>query len=109
MSEPAGSASIAGGVLAQIGRVQPALAVLDGDHRLDYRQLAAASAAVADGLRARGVAPGGAVAVCLPRSWQLVCAMLGILRLGGTVVPLDAVSPAERQRYMLADSASVAL
>ncbi|HET6210126.1 MAG TPA: AMP-binding protein, partial [Jatrophihabitans sp.] len=102
-------ASIAAGVLAQIRRSPTELAVLDGDHRLNYGQLAAASAAVADGLRACGVRPGDAVAICLPRSWQLVCAMLGILRLGGTVVPLDAVSPAERQRHMLIDSASVAL
>src|SRR6185437_8847093 len=46
---------------------------------------------------------------CLPRGWQLISAMLGILRLGGTVVPLDADSPADRQRHMLVDSASAAL
>ncbi|KOG85904.1 hypothetical protein ADK38_34065, partial [Streptomyces varsoviensis] len=50
-----------------------------------------------------------AVAVCLPRSWQLICAMLGILRLGAAVVPLDAQSPPERRRHILADSASVAV
>ncbi|MFE7122390.1 AMP-binding protein, partial [Streptomyces sp. NPDC057654] len=41
--------------------------------------------------------------------WQLICAMLGILRLGAAVVPLDAQSPPERRRHILADSASVAV
>ncbi|MEK8169549.1 AMP-binding protein [Streptomyces sp. M19] len=73
------------------------------------RELAAASAAVADALRRHGVRPGQAVAVCLPRSWRLVCAMLGVLRLGAVVVPLDALSPPERRRHILTDSAAVAL
>jgi amino acid adenylation domain-containing protein len=102
-------AGLVRGVLAQVRRNPDAIAVVDGARRLTYRELDAASAALAGALRERGIRPGDAVAVCLPRGWQLVCAMLGIRRLGVTVVPLDAQSPAERQRYMLADSASVAL
>jgi amino acid adenylation domain-containing protein len=109
MSSPPARSGIADGVLAQIRRNPDAQAVLDGDHAMTYGQLAAASAAVADGLRAAGVRPGQPVAISLPRSWQLVSAMLGILRLGSTVVSLDAASPVGRQRHMLADSASVAL
>ncbi|HEX4726964.1 MAG TPA: non-ribosomal peptide synthetase, partial [Jatrophihabitans sp.] len=109
MSSPPARGGIADGVLAQIRRSLAALAVLDGEHAMNYGQLAAASAAVADGLRAVGVRPGQSVAICLPRGWQLVSAMLGILRLGGTVVPLDGASPVDRQRHMLADSASAAL
>ena len=110
MSRPIASAtSLAGGVLAQARRRPDAVAVADGDRRLSYAELASASAAVADGLRRNGVRPGDAVAVCLPRSWQLVCAMLGVLRAGAVVVPLDAQSPPERRRHILADSACVAL
>ncbi|MGC0316476.1 amino acid adenylation domain-containing protein [Kitasatospora acidiphila] len=90
-------------------RTPGALALADGDQRLDYAALDAAGAAVADGLRRSGVRPGQAVAVHLPRSWQLVCAMLGILRLGAVVVPLDAQSPPERRGHILTDSAAVAL
>jgi amino acid adenylation domain-containing protein len=101
--------SLAAGVLAQARRTPDAVAVVDGDRQLDYAGLAAASAAVAEGLRRHGVGPGDAVAVCLPRSEQLVCAMLGVLRAGAVVVPLDAQSPPERRRHILTDSACVAL
>ncbi|MEU8472747.1 amino acid adenylation domain-containing protein [Streptomyces sp. NPDC029006] len=108
---PAGTRAVglAAGVLAQARRTPRAVAVIDGARRLDYATLDAASAAVADALRRGGIRPGQAVAVCLPRSWHLVCAMLGILRLGGVVVPLDAQSPPERRGHILTDSASVAL
>ncbi|MEU3187610.1 amino acid adenylation domain-containing protein [Streptomyces sp. NPDC006923] len=108
---PAGSpaAGLAGSVLAQARRTPAAVALTDGGRALDYAELDIASASVAGALRGHGVRPGQAVAVCLPRSWQLVCAMLGILRLGAVVVPLDAQSPAERRGHVLTDSASVAL
>ncbi|HEV2888122.1 MAG TPA: amino acid adenylation domain-containing protein, partial [Jatrophihabitans sp.] len=55
------------------------------------------------------VRPGDAVAVCLPRSQELVCAMLGILRRGAVVVPLDVQSPPERRRHILTDAGCVAV
>ncbi len=100
------SPCLAGSVLAQARRTPAALAVVDGGRRLDYAELDTTSAAVARALHRHGVRPGQAVAVCLPRSWQLVCAMLGILRLGAVVVPLDRLSPPERRRHILTDSAS---
>ncbi|KOT78041.1 peptide synthetase [Streptomyces rimosus subsp. pseudoverticillatus] len=100
------SPCLAESVLAQARRTPAALAVVDGDRRLDYAELDTAGAAVARSLHRHGVRPGQAVAVCLPRSWQLVCAMLGILRLGAVVVPLDRLSPPERRRHILTDSAS---
>ncbi|MEV7143036.1 amino acid adenylation domain-containing protein [Streptomyces tauricus] len=106
---PAPGASLAEAVLGQARRTPGALAVLDGDHSLDYAALDQASLRVARGLRSRGVQAGQAVAVRLPRSWQLVCVMLGIRRAGATVVPLDAQSPAGRRRHILDDSAAVAL
>ncbi|GGR89150.1 non-ribosomal peptide synthetase [Streptomyces aureoverticillatus] len=100
---------LARAVLARARRHPAATAVVDGERTLTYADLDTASAAVAGALRHHGVRPGQAVAVCLPRSWQLVCAMLGALRLGAVVVPLDAQSPPERQDHILADSASVAV
>ncbi|GAB2934265.1 non-ribosomal peptide synthetase [Micromonospora polyrhachis] len=102
-------AGLAHAVLAQIRRTPEAVAVVDGDRQLSYAELDVASAGVARSLRQHGVRPGQAVAVRLPRSWQLVCAMFGLLRLGATVVPVDRQSPPERQRHMLRDSAAVAL
>ncbi|MEU4778804.1 amino acid adenylation domain-containing protein [Micromonospora sp. NPDC023633] len=100
---------LAHAVLAQARRTPDAVAVADGDRRLSYAELDAASAAVARSLRRAGARPGQAVAVHLPRGWQLVSVMLGVLRLGATVVPLDRQSPPERRGHMLRDSAAVAV
>ncbi|MEV8123408.1 amino acid adenylation domain-containing protein [Streptomyces sp. NPDC085944] len=90
-------------------RTPHAEAVVDGDVSIDYVTLNVAAATVAWELRRQGVTAGQAVAVALPRSWRLVCVMLGILRLGAQVVPLDTQSPAERRHFILRDSAAVAL
>ncbi|MET7680385.1 amino acid adenylation domain-containing protein [Streptomyces sp. NPDC005423] len=90
-------------------RTPHAEAVVDGEVSLDYATLNAAAAAVAQELGRQGVTAGQAVAVALPRSWRLVCVMLGILRLGAQVVPLDTQSPAERRHFILRDSAAVAV
>ncbi|MFJ2814607.1 amino acid adenylation domain-containing protein [Streptomyces sp. NPDC087294] len=98
---------LAEAVLARARRTPSAVAVEDGTRTVDYAELDRLSARVAARLRERGVLPGQAVAVCLPRSWQLVCVMLGIRRAGATVVPLDRLSPPDRQRHILDDSAAV--
>ncbi|MEW1777092.1 amino acid adenylation domain-containing protein [Streptomyces sp. NPDC086777] len=105
---PTGTA-LAATVLTQARRTPSAPAVEDGDRLLDYAELDLLSGRVAARLRDRGVAAGQSVAVCLPRSWQLVCVMLGIRRAGATVVPLDRLSPSDRQRHILADSGAVAV
>ncbi|MFK0294023.1 amino acid adenylation domain-containing protein [Streptomyces sp. NPDC090442] len=107
-----GSAEVTGlaqGVHAQALRTPGTTAVCDGKVSLDYAALDAAGAAVAEELCRRGVRPGQAVAVQLPRSWRLVAVMLGVLRLGARVVPLDALSPRERRRHILADADAVVL
>ncbi|MFI6931609.1 amino acid adenylation domain-containing protein [Streptomyces sp. NPDC050287] len=90
-------------------RTPHAEAVVDHEVGLDYATLNATAAAVAQTLRCQGVTAGQAVAVALPRSWRLVCVMLGILRLGARVVPLDTQSPDERRHFILRDSSAVAL
>lgn len=47
---------------------------------------------------------GQRVAVFLPRSFELVVAVLGVLKAGGAFVPLDLSYPEERLSYMLEDS-----
>ncbi|MFI7682338.1 amino acid adenylation domain-containing protein [Streptomyces griseoaurantiacus] len=107
---PATSATgLAHGVHLQARRTPHAPALVDGRHRFDYAALDAAGAAVAAALDHEGVRPGDAVAVVLPRSWQLLVVVLGALRRGARVVPLDAQSPPERQAHILTDSGSVVL
>ncbi|MGW4993857.1 amino acid adenylation domain-containing protein [Streptomyces mirabilis] len=106
LSAPAG---IALEIHRRARRTPHAEAVVDGKISLDYATLNVAAAGVAQELGRRGVTAGQAVAVALPRSWRLVCVMLGILRLGAQVVPLDTQSPAGRRHFILRDSAAVAL
>jgi amino acid adenylation domain-containing protein len=81
-----------------------AVAVSDGSRRVTYAELDAGAAAVADSLSRKGVRPGDAVAVGLPRSAELVLVTLGVLRLGGQIVPLDRQSPPARRDVILADA-----
>jgi amino acid adenylation domain-containing protein len=101
--------SIARRVHERALRHPDAVAVSDGPRPLTYAQLDAGAAAVAESLSRKGVGPGDAVAVGLPRSAELVLVMLGVLRLGGQVVPLDRQSPPARRDVILADAGAAAV
>lgn len=58
-------------------------------------------------LAARGVGPESYVAVALPRSVELVVALMAVLKAGGAYLPLDPSYPADRLGFMLADVAPV--
>lgn len=51
-----------------------------------------------------GVKPADRVALCLPRSADLMIGMLGAMKVGATYVPLDPDYPQDRLRFMLKDS-----
>ncbi len=94
---------------AQVERTPDAAAVVFGGVALSYRELNARANRLAHGLRARGVGPDARVAMCVERSPEMVAGVLGVLKAGGAWVPLDPGYPAERLRYMLADSAPAAV
>ncbi|MEV0414987.1 amino acid adenylation domain-containing protein [Streptomyces sp. NPDC050448] len=79
-------------------------AVLARDRDLTHGELHGLAEALAARLRERGAGPGVLVRVCLPRSAELVVAVLAVLRAGAAYVPLDPDHPAERLAQ-LADSA----
>ncbi|GIG60040.1 hypothetical protein Lfu02_44120 [Longispora fulva] len=74
-----------------------------------YAQLSALADAHARELRAAGVIPGDLVAVCLPRSVELVAALLAAWRCGAGYVPLDPGHPADRRAEIVADAGVAAL
>ncbi|MEO7323233.1 MAG: amino acid adenylation domain-containing protein [Dokdonella sp.] len=79
-------------------------AVVYGSETLTYGELEAISRDLAAYLQANGVRAGVTVGLCLGRWPPLLIGLLGILRAGGTVVPLDPDYPPERLAYMLHDS-----
>ncbi|RSM43805.1 non-ribosomal peptide synthetase [Amycolatopsis balhimycina DSM 5908] len=80
------------------------IAVVAGDSRLTYGELTARANRIAALLRRHGVTAETPVGVCLPPCPDAVAAFLGVLAAGGMYVPLNAQLPADRIRYLVADS-----
>jgi amino acid adenylation domain-containing protein/non-ribosomal peptide synthase protein (TIGR01720 family) len=80
------------------------LALVFGDEQYTYDDLNTRSNGLAHYLRFRGVVPGTTVALGVHRSPAMVEAFLGILKAGGTYLPLDLANPDERIKFMLEDS-----
>lgn len=81
-----------------------ATALVFGDASLDHATLEARSFALAAQLRALDVGPGSVVAVALPRSLELVVALVAVLRAGAAYLPLDLAHPDERLARILASA-----
>lgn len=69
-----------------------------------YRALEHRVRRLANHLRRLGVGPGVPVGVHLPRSFDLIACVLGVLRAGGVYVPLDPGYPRERLAFMARDA-----
>ncbi|MEF3115012.1 amino acid adenylation domain-containing protein [Streptomyces chrestomyceticus] len=102
-----GGRTVLGQFDATVLRSRADTAVTVGVTSLTYGQLDARANRFAWYLRSKGVCPGDRVAVTLPRSTELVVAFLGIAKAGAAFVPVDTSYPAERVRFLLADSAPV--
>ncbi|WP_432993629.1 FadD3 family acyl-CoA ligase [Dactylosporangium sp. CA-233914] len=79
-------------------------AVVDGDVRLTYTDLAAEVARFAEALAARGVVKGDRVALWAPNGWRWIVAALGIVSAGGVLVPLNTRFKGPEAAYILARS-----
>ncbi|MCX5001327.1 non-ribosomal peptide synthase/polyketide synthase [Streptomyces sp. NBC_00638] len=89
---------------AQVARTPDAAAAIYAGETLSYRELDLRAAELAHRLHARGAGPGAVVAVAVPRSTDLLVALLGVLKSGAAYLPVDMDYPADRVIHMLADS-----
>jgi amino acid adenylation domain-containing protein/FkbM family methyltransferase len=96
-------------VEAQAAQAPGLPAVAQGGRQLAYAELNAQANRLAWHLRTLGVGPDRPVALCLPRSVEMVVAMLAVLKAGGAYVPLDPGYPAQRLAHMLHDSRAAVL
>ncbi|WP_324195191.1 non-ribosomal peptide synthase/polyketide synthase [Nocardia puris] len=93
---------------ARVAALDPtAVAVRAGDTTLSYGELDARSNRLARRLMAAGVGPESLVAVALPRSADLIVALLAVVKAGGGYLPIDPGYPADRIEYMLDDARPV--
>ncbi|MFD9069052.1 amino acid adenylation domain-containing protein [Streptomyces lasiicapitis] len=86
---------------AQAARSPQAIALTMGQEQWSYTRLDRAADLVAGHLRALGMPAQARVAVAMDRSPHTVAVLLGVLRAGGAVVPLDTGYPAQRLAAML--------
>ena len=84
-------------------------ALIDGTVTLTWRELAAATARVANGLAGLGVRPHERVAVLMESRLETVLALFGIVRAGAVAVPLNVSINDSAVAAMCADAGCVAV
>ena len=104
-----GSDTIATRVARFAQQSPQSLALVDGDLRVTYAMFDAEVSALARRLVAVGAACGGRVALLFHDKAAAVRTIIATARSGHAYVPLDPADPEERLRFMLADSAPLAL
>ncbi|HEV7977634.1 non-ribosomal peptide synthetase, partial [Amycolatopsis sp.] len=85
-------------------RQPDAVAIVCENEQLTYAELDAAANQLARSLRARGVRAEDVVAVAMPRSINLVVALLGVMKAGAAYLPLDLDHPEDRVAFMITDA-----
>lgn len=81
-----------------------AIAVHDLGGGQSYHDLVVAADRIAGHLKSKGVEPGQTVAMMLSRKWHLVAAILGVMRAGAVVVPIDPQYPEKRRAFIVSDA-----
>jgi amino acid adenylation domain-containing protein len=104
--QPVPTGTLTGLLAAQADRTPdaPAVVYADTGETLTYAQLHAWSNRLAHKLIAAGVGPEHRVAVAMPRSLELVVALVAVLKAGAAYLPVDSELPAERVGFMLDDA-----
>ncbi len=89
---------------AQAEKTPDKIAVIFESQQLTYKELNQKANQLAHYLKSVGVEEETRVGICLERSEKMLVGLLGILKAGGTYIPLDPAFPEERLTFMLEDS-----
>ena len=88
----------------EVERRPDAIALESDQEQLSYRELNRRANQLAHRLRSEGVGAETFVAVMVPRSVDLIVALLGIAKAGGVYVPINLSDPEKRTAFILADA-----
>ncbi|HKN51653.1 MAG TPA: amino acid adenylation domain-containing protein, partial [Amycolatopsis sp.] len=92
---------------ATVARIPHENALVFRDTTLSFAEVDARASRLAETLREQGAGPERVVSVMLPRSAEVVIAILAIFKAGATYLPIDPGLPEERIRFLLADARPV--
>ena len=88
----------------QVARTPEAIALVFGDEQLSYQELDQRANQLARHLISLGIGPEQIVALAMPRSIEMVVALLAVLKSGAAYLPLEPDYPSTRLAFMLNDS-----
>jgi amino acid adenylation domain-containing protein len=91
---------------AQAAQTPDAAAIEFCGRQLTYRELNSKANQFAHYLINRGVGPEAIVGVSLDRSFEMLVAILGVLKTGAAYVPLDPTYPRDRIAFMIQNTAA---
>jgi amino acid adenylation domain-containing protein len=92
---------------AQVARTPDGQAVICGAERVTYAELDSQVNRLARALITHGAGPERIVALAMPRSLEMVVAVLAVLTTGAAYLPVDPEYPAERTARMFDDARPV--
>ena len=88
----------------QSKRTPNKIALVFGNTKLTYKALNEKANQLANYLRKNNIVPNDIIGIMLPRSTDLIVAILGILKSGACYIPIDPTFPENRITYMLKNS-----
>lgn len=88
----------------QVAKTPDAAAVIFGDESLSYRELNMRANRLARVLISFDIGPENFVGLAVPRSAEMLVALVAVLKAGAAYLPLDPTLPAERLQVMLKDA-----
>ena len=90
----------------QVEKTPNKVAIIFENQKLTYRELNEKANKLARFLLANDTNIGDVVSILLDKSIEMIISILGILKIGGTFLPIDVNYPNERIDYILKDSKS---
>jgi len=94
---------------AQVEKTPGAIGVVYEGGSVSYGELNRRANQLAEHLRRLGVGGETRVGILMERSVEMIISLLGVLKAGGTYVPLDPAYPSERLSFMMEDSGAAVL
>lgn len=88
----------------QVKKTPDKIAVVYGSREINYRELNERANQLAHHLEEFGIKSDQLIGICLPRSEQMLIAILAVSKSGAAYVPLDPAFPLHRLSYMVNES-----